>query len=64
MLYFLPGKVVDLNLAFSLSSVELMPVDSEREEELQEECGLSQLETRFQHGSDHVCSPEVWTLTG
>lgn len=44
--------------------VEFMPMGSEREEELQEECGVPQLETRLQHGSEHVCSPQVWTLAG
>ena len=44
--------------------VEFMPVDSEREEELQEERGLSQLETRLQHLPVHVRPPQVWTLTG
>lgn len=37
---------------------------SECEEELQEERGVPQLETRLQHGSEHVCSPQVWTLAG
>lgn len=41
-----------------------MPVGSECEEELQEECGLSQLEARLQHGSEHVRPAQVGTLTG
>lgn len=41
-----------------------MSVGSEREEELQEERGVPQLEARLQHGSEHVRSPQVWTLTG
>ena len=47
-----------------LPILEFMPLDSECEEELQEECGLSQLETRLQHGPDHVHPAEVRTLTG
>ncbi|TMS02161.1 cGMP-specific 3',5'-cyclic phosphodiesterase [Larimichthys crocea] len=43
---------------------EFMPVDSECEEELQEECGISQLEARLQHGSEHVRPAQVRTLTG
>lgn len=37
---------------------------SEREEELQEERGLPQLEARLQHGPEHVCPPQVRTPTG
>lgn len=47
-----------------LPFLEFMPLDSECEEELQEECGLSQLETRLQHGPDHVHPAEVRTPTG
>lgn len=58
----LPVKVE--SIFSSLSSAEFMSVDSEREEELQEECGLSQLETRLQHGSEYVRTAQVRTLTG
>lgn len=47
-----------------LSSAEFMPVGSEREEELQETRGVPQLETRLQHGSEHVRPAQVRTLTG
>lgn len=47
-----------------LSSVEFMSVGSECEEELQEECGLSQLETRLQHLPVHVRTPQVGSITG
>lgn len=43
---------------------EFMSMGSEREEELQEERGLPQLETRLQHGPEHVCTPQVRTPTG
>ena len=50
---------------YSLSPcVGPVPVDLERKEELQEERGLPQLETRLQHSPVHVRSPQVWTLTG
>lgn len=49
---------------FAFSSLEFMPVDYECEEELQEKRGLSQLEACLQHGSEHVCSPQVGTFTG
>lgn len=44
--------------------VEFMSMGSEREEELQEERGLPQLETRLQHGPEHVCSPQVRAPSG
>lgn len=44
--------------------VEFMSMGSEREEELQEERGLPQLEARLQHGPEHVCPPQVRTPTG
>lgn len=50
--------------AVALSSTESMPVGAEREEELQEARGLPQLETRLQHGSEHVRPAQVRTLAG
>lgn len=47
-----------------LSSAEFMPVGSEREEELQETRCVPQLETRLQHGSEHVRPAQVRTLAG
>lgn len=50
--------------AVALSSAEFMPVGSECEEELQEARGVPQLETRLQHGSEHVRPAQVGTLAG
>lgn len=47
-----------------LSSAEFMPVGSEREEELQKARGVPQLETRLQHGSEHVRPAQVRALAG
>ncbi len=58
-----PAGWINLFLLF-LSSAEFMSVGSECEEELQEECGLSQLETRLQHRSEHVRPAQVRALTG
>lgn len=58
-----PASWINLFLLL-LSSVEFMSVGSECEEELQEERGLSQLETRLQHRSEHVRPAQVRTLTG
>lgn len=41
-----------------------MPVDPERKEELQEERGLPQLETRLQHLPVHVRLVQIWPVTG
>lgn len=50
--------------AVASSSAEFMPVGSEREEELQEARGVPQLETRLQHGSEHVRPAQVGSLAG